>query len=239
MPIYTPVADFRIGVTFAPFDQAEWDHFTWEPIWRVEQDQWADLELRSVPRLLLVKLMDDASITALLPFVTQPNVWGVELGNEPDFKQIRPGDLNAWYKRVIPTIRNTGYGGLILTAGIANLNLDTLNDTYVSLMGLWPDILCGWHLYGATLDDIHRLQNMLNGRSHCMTEYGISASEGSEALVAARVEASIAMVKASGSLAYFDYQMHDGPPNTPDNDKGLHAWDGHWRMREEILKAAA
>ncbi len=242
-PVHTPVTptpstDWRVGITFGPMTEDEWTHLDWDPTYRIESDQWAEVTPRTSNVLLLAKLCDDDNLTSLLPYL--PHAWAVELGNEPSFKGDQsPQQVRAWYDRAIPRIRDAGFWGPIITAGIANLNDDTLRAAYQSIKGLWPDIWFGWHGYDGWQSKIPALLEMLNGRAHAMTESGIPASEGTEAEIAARVAQDIALVQSSGSQTYIFYQLHDGTPGTALWDFGLHAYDGHWRQVEQSLKGAA
>lgn len=229
IPPRLPNLPWEVGVTFAPFTEEEWAHVSWNPVWRVELDQVEEAIRRSTKVLVITKTDDE--VTRILPFLWK--LWGVELGNEPDGKN--PSQLNQFYLRSVKTLRNNGFIGKIMTAGVANLNDDTLRWAKKSIQNLPPDIIFGWHAYGMWNSQLGKLHGMLEGRRHAMTESGYSNSAASEKDIAGLVAQDLQHVYDVGAMTYILYQMHDGPPGSYQGDFGLHAWDGHWRPVEQSL----
>lgn len=226
-----------IGITFAPFDEEEWDHFTeWAPLWRIQRDQYALLDRVPEPMVLAI-VHDQSDLDALLPRLSY--VWGVELGNEPDFKHGGAERMNQWYKHAIPILRDTGWGGPICTAGVANLHADTLAGAAKSLDGIWPDVLFAWHAYDDWRDHLGDLMGLLDGRPHLMSEWGYANTNRTEAWVTEQVYDDLLTFERVGAAAACYYQLHDGPPGTPNADFGLHARDDHWRLVTDTLEAAS
>jgi len=75
VPPRPPATTMAVGITFAPFNEAEWAHFTWEPLWRVEIDQAAAVIARGKHPLLVARTLDDTSIDEMIPFLSQ--AWGI------------------------------------------------------------------------------------------------------------------------------------------------------------------
>lgn len=242
LPPAIPDPNFTVGLCYAPFDDTEWEHLQWVPVYRIHLDQAAMMVTRGASFLLIVDLCDSAQLEAAIPFLLSgPWAIGVELGNEPSFKgTFPPSIVNAWYQMAYRRLRDVGYPGHIVTAGIANLNADTLNAAYQSIQGLPPSMVFGWHFYDTAGPKIPALREMLGGRAHFMTEYGIRAATGTEAQVAEQATQDILTIKGSGAGLAFWYQLHDDIPGHPDFDFGIHTLgpphgDGHWRLVEQSL----
>lgn len=241
LPPAVPDPNFTVGVCYAPFDDAEWLHLSWVPVYRVHIDQAPTLAARGASFLAVVDLCSDASLEAMLPHLVTPAAIGVELGNEPSFQSPSPSEIRDWYNRAYRRLRDVGYSGHIVTAGIANLNADTLNHAYQSIQGIPESMVFGWHAYDNALLCIDDLREMLRGRPHWMTEYGIRAAVGSEESIAGMATINLAQIRASGAGLAFWYQTHDDVPTAKDWDFGLHTLgppygDGHWRLVEQSLK---
>jgi len=228
-----PTVEWAVGITFAPFTDAEWGHFTWSPLWRVEIDQAEAVTARGLKPLFVAVCEDDSSVDAFVPYLG--SAWGIELGNEPNFGE-DASSVNAWYLKTIARLRSSGYQGRILTAGVGNLDANTLSWLQTSIQGLPADVIIGWHGYSNWQTQIPNLLGVLNGRPHAMTESGYAETVAQETQIAAQVVSDSALVKSSGAVTYIFYQMHDGPPNTPQNNFGLVTFDGlHWRPVEQSL----
>lgn len=231
---------WRVGVTNAPFTTEEWAHLGGRGfLWRVEIGQAADVVARGEPLHLLAVAEDDDSVTALLPYVGAAQVF--EMGNEPNWAQ-DPESGNAWYKRTIPRLRDAGFAGTICTAGIANLNDDTLAWLTPSIAGLPSDICIAWHGYDGFQSAVRQAQigkllAIIGTHPHMMTESGYEETRTNEDQVATQVAQDIVDVKASGALLYNFYQMHDDPRPT-EAKYGLVALDRHWRSVMQVLIGA-
>lgn len=241
LPPAIPDPNFTVGVCYAPFDESEWEHLDWVPIYRVHIDQAPLLAARGASFLAVVDLCSDASLEAMLPYLVSPAAIGVELGNEPSFQSPSPSEIRDWYTRAYRRLRDVGYPGHIVTAGIANLNADTLNFAYQSIQGIPESIKFGWHAYDRWRGQIHALREMLHGRAHFMTETGIRAATGTEEAVAQMATDDLALIRSSGAGLAWWYQTHDDVPTAKDWDFGLHTLgppygDGHWRLVENSLK---
>lgn len=237
IPPRPPSLPFFVGSTFGPFDDAERAHFAlWPkpPLWRVEIDQAADVEAHGASPLLVAVCESDASIDALLPFLA--SAWGLELGNEPNFGQ-DASSVNAWYLRTIARLQASGYKGRILTAGVGNLDTDTLGWLQTSIAALPADIIIGWHGYSAWQGQIPALLGVLNGRPHAMTESGSPQTPATEATVATQATKDWQTIYDSGAQTAIWYQTHDLIMQ-PDSNFGIHAYDGHWRPVEASLIGA-
>lgn len=216
-PIIKPVpvpprptgVEWRIGLTFAPFTPIEWDYFAaWPtpPLWRVELDQAAQVQAKGVPYLLVAVAESDASVQALLPYL--PQACGIELGNEPNFGQ-DAGSVNAWYQRMILLIRSTGYAGRILTAGVGNIDDNTLGWLQASLVGLPSDVVAGAHFYSSWQGQIPKLLGVLKGRPWAMTESGMDQPTPAAEQAAVPYMASVCQsAYDAGALTCIGYQTH-------------------------------
>ena len=232
IPPSVPAPEFRAGTVFAPFSVEEWDHLAaWTPLYRVEADQAQTAIDKGVGPLLLAVAESDASVDALVPWL--PRAWGIELGNEPNFGQDAQS-INGWYRRTIARLRAGGYTGRIITAGVGNIDDDTLRWLATSIEGLPPDIIIGWHAYSGWQGQIPALLRVLNGRPHAMTEWGLPQTPETEQASAEAARVDLAAIRASGALTGLWYQTHDDP--RPGQLRyGLHAYDGHWRPVEAVL----
>ncbi len=217
-----------VGVNFAPFTEDEWSFTAWVPLWRVEIDQAQEVTRRGKTTLLLAKAEDDSSVDALMPFLNQS--WGIELGNEPDINNHEPGNMNQWYQRMYQKLRGAGYQGNIVTAGVSSLSKKARQWLQKSLVGLPNDMVVGWHGYDNAINNLGQLPGLVGGRRHAMTEFGIpNTSESVEAVVAQECLQNLEAFHQAGALICIWYQMHDGPPNTPQNSFGIRTYDGRWR----------
>lgn len=215
-PIIKPVpvpprptgVEWRIGLTFAPFTPIEWGHFTWNPLWRVEADQAGAVTARGLPTLLVAVAESDASVTTLLPLLSAQNIWGIELGNEPNFGQ-DARSVNAWYQRMIPLIRSTGYAGRILTAGVGNIDDTTLGWLQTSLVGLPSDVVAGAHFYSSWQGQIPKLLGVLKGRPWAMTESGMDQpTPAAEQAAVPYMDSVCQSAYDAGALTCIGYQTH-------------------------------
>lgn len=227
-----------VGVNFAPFTEEEWNVMNWTPLWRIEQDQVADVSARGKMTLLLARAQDDSSIDALIPFLNHS--WGIELGNEPDINHHDPTAMNSWYQRMYNKIRSTGYTGNIVTGGVSSLSKNARKWLAESLVGLPQDMVVGWHGYDNAISNLNYLPGLVGGRRHAMTEFGIeNPNVGVEQQNAVACMQNFQAFQQSGALISIWYQMHDGAPGTKQNDFGIHAWDGHWRPVLKVLQTLA
>lgn len=240
LPPRPPATPWRIGLTFAPFTEAEWAWFAdWPaPLWRVEIDQAAVVQARGVPALLVAVAESDASVTALLPYL--PGAWGIELGNEPNFAQ-DAASYGAWVQRMVPFIRATGYTGRILTAGVGNIDNDTLRWLETALEGVPAEVIAGWHCYGRCLEpgQTGRLARVLGGRANAMTESGMDQpTPALEAQAVGFIRQVCDAAYAVGSWTCIGYQTHSAPSG-PDAEFGVFRLDGTVRPWAAALRAAA
>lgn len=240
MPIPPRAADVEwlVGSTFAPFSETEWQHFAgvWEPLWRVEADQFASTE-RTTRRLLLARMDDHASLNEVLDHADR--CWAVELGNEPDYardwKRIR-----AWTLHAVPYLRDHGYGGPILTPSTANLNDDTLRGLQKSLDGVWKDIGAAVHFYDGWQAQIGKLLGVLEGRWWGMTEGGMPQPDAEAEARALSYYADLCRrAYDAGAACAIGYQTHSAPIGQPLGDFGIFRLDGSTRPYEESLRAAS
>ena len=234
--------DWIVGTTFAPFNQTEYDYlaihnFTYrcEPI----KDNAAQSVVDQNESLLL--LLDNANdpienfdVSIYRPYFEYPNLQAIELGNELNLEyKHRPATVNQFYHRAVNDLRNNGYTGNIITAGIMNLNNSTLRWAEKTIKNLPPDIIFGWHAYDDWREQLRRLQFLLKGRRHAMTVSGSDIED--DEMAAEVVEASIELVYQSGSLSYIHYQTHDGPPDTELNHCGLKLFGDETGWRDEVI----
>ena len=238
VPPRPPTTPFSVGLTFAPFTEPEWAHFmAWpkSPLWRVELDQAPVVQALSQSYLLVAIAESDASVQALLPYL--PQAWGIELGNEPNFGQDAVS-VNAWYSRMIPLIRATGYQGHILTAGVGNIDDSTLQWLSTSLQGLPGDVVAGVHFYSAWHGQIPKLLGVLNARRWAMSESGMDQPTPALEQQAVPYMASVCQsAYDAGSLSCIGYQTHSAASGK-DANFGIFRVDGTSRPWEQSMIGA-
>lgn len=247
VPPITPVtipqrgaAPFTVGLTFAPFTESEWSHFaTWPkpPCWRVEADQWLAVVLREPHQCLHMVAVteDDHSVIDALRYMDRASF--IELGNEPNFGQDAVS-VNAWYARQIAYLRAMGYTGTIITAGVGNIDDDTLRWLETSLHGLPPDIVAGVHFYSGWQGQIGKLLAVLKSRPWAMTESGMDQPTAALEQQAVPYVASVCdAVYAAGSLMCAGYQTHSASSGSNANF-GIFRVDGSVRPWDTSLRAA-
>ena len=239
IPPRPPSTEWHVGITNAPFDEAEWTYFQWAPFWRVGPDQYSIVN-RSSRVMLLLRTENDATVTAALPYL--PKAWAVEMGNEPDIEDggHDPTSVNGWYWRTIRTLRNSGYGGPICTAGVSNIEDNTLDWLQTSIAGLPDDIWICWHAYAGfhTPGQIGKLLALVGKHPHLMSEWGFEVHPGNDVSNATQATADLVTIKASGARGAFYYQMHSDPKLT-ELKYGIHDLDGSWHSVEQSLKGAS
>jgi hypothetical protein len=240
VPPRPPTTPFWVGLTFSPFTEIEWGHFSaWPkpPLWRVQVDQAWIVQARGVPYMPVAVAESDASIAALLPTVKDAKYF--EAGNEANFGQSCTS-VHDWLLTVaIPQLRAAGLrDDQIITPGVGNIDDDTLAWLQCELAGLPSGIVAGVHFYSNWQGQEGKLLAVLNGRAWAMTEAGMNQpTPAAEQQAVPYMEQVCRTAYDLGAIMCIGYQTHDAASG-PNANFGIFRLDGSSRPWEQSLIGA-